>query len=38
MGTNFLAVVSDDGTVEGGLGKVVSDARRLGGQALASDW
>jgi len=36
--TNFLVIVSNNGTTKGGLGKVVFGVGKLGGQALASDW
>ena len=33
-----VAVVSSDGTTEGGLGKVVYGMGSLGGQATTGDW
>ena len=33
-----VAAVFSDGTAEGGLGEVLHGARKLGGQALATDW
>ena len=32
-----VAVVSGDGTAEGGLGEVLHSVRKLGGQALTAD-
>ena len=33
-----MAAIFDDGTAEGVLGEVVSDARKLGGQVMTGDW